>query len=310
MVAGALVEGTRRMLTVVCGQPAAGVTTVTVLYARSRQATVVEANPAGGDMWAWAGIAGVGLSRLATAVLRDRGGGLTAGDLSGCAAPTRWGVPVVAAPGAAGRAAACVAITVGLLPGLATGRDLVVDAGRVDPAGHVWRLLPWADRVLLLVLPTAAGQAQLARALPRLRQVCAGRLQVAVANLVWAGPPRYWAGRVAAGVGLPVVVLPFDPRSADAVAAGILPPAGRRRWWWARRRWPLAAAVDRLATGAGERFLAEPAGLVQAAHPGNVRTGREDGHIAMEMRLVRPDRQHQGREDRYAGRRLLRTDGG
>jgi hypothetical protein len=204
-----------------------------------------------------------------------------------------------------------VAITVGLLPKLATGRDLVVDAGRVDPAGHVWRLLPWADRVLLLVLPTAAGQARLARALPRLRQVCAGRLQVAVANLVWAGPPRYWAGRVAASVGLPVVVLPFDLRSADAVAAGALPPAGRRRWWWwARRRWPLAAAVHRLATGASEQFLAEPAGLVQAAHPGNVRTGRVDGHIASDLRLVGADLEHLGAEARPASRRLLRTDRG
>jgi hypothetical protein len=238
------------MLTVVSGQGSAGVSTVAVALAWSSQGVVVEANPVGGRLWDWLGIPDLGLAGLAAAALRRRGSGVTVADLHECARDTWLGVPVVAAPAAARGAAVTAEAVVKVLPQLAadTDRELVVDAGRWDPGGPVGGLLPWADQVLLLVPPTAAGLAGLAGMLPQARRMCGRRLRAGVSNLLWAGPARYWAGEIVKELAFPVVVLPFDPRTAAAVsgAAGRMPAIQRRPGWWARWRWPLLEAVRRL----------------------------------------------------------------
>jgi hypothetical protein len=236
------------VLTVVAGQGRAGVTTVCLAWAYSRPATVmVEADPAGGDVWAWQLVADTGLAEVAAMVLRH--GEVTPEQLRARARQGRCGVAVVTAPATAGGAAASAAAVAEVLPKLATDVDMVCDAGRIDlEAPGVRALLGAADRVLLLVVPTAAGLARLCERLPALRQVCGQRLTVGVVDVGWSGPLPHRGGQVAALLGDRLVELPYDPRTAGVLAGrpGVLPPAGRGWGWWDRWRFPLLEAVRRL----------------------------------------------------------------
>ncbi|MGH3683068.1 MAG: hypothetical protein ACRDT2_22805 [Natronosporangium sp.] len=232
----------------VAGQGRAGVTTTALAWAYARPGTVlVEADPAGGEVWAWQLVPDTGLSELAAHVLRH--GEVTPEQLRDRAHPTGCGVPVVTAPAMGQGAAASVAATVEVLPKLSTEVDLVVDSGVVDLEAPGRRaLLGAADRVLLLVVPTASGLARLADRLPALRQVCGERLQVAAVDIGWSGPPPHRGGEVSALLAGGLVELPYDPRTAGALAGrpGVLPSAGRRWGWWTGWRFPLLAAVTRL----------------------------------------------------------------
>jgi hypothetical protein len=224
----------------------AGATTVAAVLGYCRRATVVEADPAGGDVAGWMGWPDVGLSDLAAAAVRH--GRLRVEDLRGCARITPAGVPVVAAPLGPEGAAGSTARVVEALPKLATETDLVVDAGRLDPAAPAARLLARADAVVLLVVPVAGELARLRARLPGLVRLCGRRLAVVLVDAACSGQLRYPAGEVSRVLGCPVAAwLPYDPRTAAMVATGPgrLPP-WERLGWWGRWRWPLLAAVSRL----------------------------------------------------------------
>ena len=231
----------------VAGQGRAGVTTVCLAWAYGRGGTVVEANPAGGDVWAWQMVPDTGLAELAALLLRH--GELTGQQLQARAWPTGCGVAVVTAPAAAPGAAASAEVVMEVLPKLATEVDLVVDTGRLDLAAPGAReLLEAADRVLLLAEATAAPLARLVERLPAVRELCGDRLRVATVDTGWCGPPRYRGAEVAASAGGEVVELPYDPRAAGVLAGrpGALPPPSGRWGWWDQWRFPLLKAVKQL----------------------------------------------------------------
>src|SRR5690606_1224327 len=107
---------------------------------------MVEADPTGGDVWAWQLVPDRGLAELAAVVLRH--GEVTAEQLHACARRARCEVDVVTAPAVVQGAAASAAAVADVLPKLATDVDMVVDAGRLDlEARGVRDLLAVADRV-------------------------------------------------------------------------------------------------------------------------------------------------------------------
>lgn len=223
----------------------AGVTTCAVALAAARQTMVVEADPCGGDVAAWMGWPDSGLADLAAAA--PRGPAAAALVLPRCARGEFSGAPVVTAPLTQVGAQASVAEVVDVLPALAAGRDLVVDVGRWDPKSAAARLVLAADRVLLLVAPTAAALARLRDWWPLLQRVCGARLRLLLADVGSCGPPRFPAEEVRRVLGVEVAgVLPYDPRSAATVAGWpgtVLPGRGG---WWRRWRWPLMEAVSGL----------------------------------------------------------------
>lgn len=238
------------MLTVVTGVGSAGVTTVSLVWGYCRGALVVEANPAGGDVWAWAMVPDTGLAELAAAVLRQ--GEVTSEQLRSCVRVTPLGIGVVTAPATSKGAAASAAAVSRVLPKLGTDLDVVVDTGPLNEAGGGGpdtALLAAADRVLALVVPAAGPITRLAERLVAIREVVGGRLTVAVCDVGWRGPLSHRASDIAAYLGCAVATLPYDPRTAGAVAGrpGRLPPAaGRQLGWWGRWRHPLLEAVNRL----------------------------------------------------------------
>jgi hypothetical protein len=234
------------MLTVVTGVGSAGVTTVSLVWGYVRRALVVEANPAGGDVWAWAMVPDTGLAELAAASLRQ--GEVTPEQLRSCVRTTPLGIGVVTAPATSKGAAASAAAVGSVLPKLGTDLDVVVDAGRLAAEPDT-ALLAAADRVLALVVPVAGPITRLAEGLVEVRDVVGGRLTVAVCDVGWRGPLAHRGADIAAYLGCAVTRLPYDPRTAGAVAGrpGALPAAaGRRLGWWKRWRYPLLEAVRRL----------------------------------------------------------------
>lgn len=233
------------MLTVVAGAGPAGASTVSLVWGYTRRALVVEANPAGGDMWAWSMVPDTGLAELAAAVLRH--GEVTPEQVRQCARSTPHGVDVVTAPATSKGAAASAAAVASELPKVATELDLVVDAGQLASLRDR-SLLASADRVLLLVVPTAGQLARLGEELPVVRELCGDRLVVATCDVGWSGPLVHRTSEVASHLECEVAALPYDPRTAGAVAGrpGSLPPAGRRLGWWQRWRFPLLEAVRTL----------------------------------------------------------------
>lgn len=224
---------------------AAGVTTCAVAWAYRRGATVVEADPAGGDMAGWWAWPDAGLAELAAAAVRH--GRIGPEQVAACARVTRYGVGVVAAPLPPRGAARSVAEVVEVLPKAATDLDLVVDVGRVDPQAATGRLLAEADRVVLLVPPVLGELTRLRVLLPELGRLCGDRLMVVLSRAGQGGPPWFPASEVAATLGCPIAgLVPFDPRTAAVVAGwpGRLPGRGRLGRW-GRWRWPLLAAVTR-----------------------------------------------------------------
>lgn len=234
------------MLTVIGGlKQAAGVTTCAVAWGYRREATVVEADPAGGDVAGWWAWPDAGLSDLAAVAVRH--GRIGAEQVAACARVTRFGASVVAAPLQPRGAARSVAEVVEVLPKAATDLDLVVDVGRVDPTAVTGRLLADADRVVLLVPPVLGELTRLRVLLPELSRMCGERLTVVLSRATQGGPPWFAAREVFATLGCPIAgVVPFDPRTAEVVAGwpGRLPSRGRLGRW-GRWRWPLLEAVTR-----------------------------------------------------------------
>jgi hypothetical protein len=226
------------VLTVVGSLKSPGVTTTALALGYARGATVVEADPAGGDVAGWFGWADVGLSALAAAARRQ----VRAELLSEHAEQTPYGLAVVPARSTPDGAAGSVAAVVEVLPKLATDTDLVVDVGRLSEITE--RLVPQADEVVLQVHPLVGELARLARRLDVLRSWCGPRLKV-----VLYGPSPYGESEVSAALGCPITAtIPYDWHTAGLLRGvpGRLPPPGAyTRRWWQVRRWRLLEAVTR-----------------------------------------------------------------
>jgi hypothetical protein len=223
------------MLSFVASLKSAGATTTALALAHQRQATMIEADPCGGDVAGWMGWPDLALSDLAVRARRQ----VRAELLYDCAQVTTYGLPVVAARSTPEGAAGTVAALVEVLPKLATETDLVVDVGRLTSVTE--KLLPSADLAVVLVRPQVEDIARLGSRLETLRRLCGQRLKVAL-----FGTGRYSASEIAATLGFPVAAtIPYDPRTAAGLRGGPgrLPLPGRpprRRL----RRWRLLEAVN------------------------------------------------------------------
>jgi MinD-like ATPase involved in chromosome partitioning or flagellar assembly len=231
------------MLTVVAsGKASPGVTTSTWALALSwpRPLMVADCDPAGGDM-------APGL--LAGRVSLDRG-------LLSWSTAARRGLPATATATLLAEHAVEVPERpqVSLIPGfatatqgtsftpetwerlalalersaVATGRDVLVDAGRLVTDRGCWPVLRAADQVLLAVRPSVRSVHAAHDAVQRLRHEL-GDLEKVAALVVGDGP--YAAGEVARALQLPLGgVLPYDRTAAEILSDGALssPKALRR----------------------------------------------------------------------------------
>jgi hypothetical protein len=208
------------MLIAVASVKSGGCTTVAAVLAAvwpGEQALLVELDAAGGDMGGWHGVADTpGLASLASACR-----GSTPVQLDQHVTRLRCGIDVVVA--AAGRPQASAAI--GLLADAeparwAKERPTVLDLGRLEPGTPALPLLVAADVVLLVARGDVLS----------LKRVFDAEIPTSRAQLVLVGAPAYRREEITATVGLPLAAqLPWDPRSADVIAADRAPRPGWTR---------------------------------------------------------------------------------
>lgn len=206
------------VLALISAKHSPGVTTAALAFAAAsacyRQTVLIEADPAGGDVAARAGLAlDPGLVSLAAA---GRHEGLVL-DVEPHAQPLRAGGLVVVGPTTYEQASGAVATLAGRLSAGDAGRDdhlTIVDCGRWFPGSPAERELDGADIVLVVARPTLDALEHLRSRLAGLARA-AGRSIPAVL-LVGDGP--YPSEEVSGALGVGVVgVLPFDPRGAAAL---------------------------------------------------------------------------------------------
>lgn len=187
-------------------------------------AVLVEADPAGGDLGGWHGIADMpGLASLASAC---RAG--AAVDVSAHAVGLPSGLEVVLAP--AGRPQASASI--GLLADASTGlwaktRPVVMDIGRLEPGSPALALAAAADVVLMVSRADVLS----------LLRVCLAEPVFPSARLVVIGASIHGTGELESQVPLPVAAqLPLDRHAAEVITGTRRPPGG-----WMRVGLPAAA---------------------------------------------------------------------
>jgi hypothetical protein len=235
-----------------------GVTTTTLALAAlwpAPQRLVIEADPSGGDLGAWLGLAPApGLASLAAAIRHDASPGAAwrhAQALPG------GGVSTVVAPAGAEQAAACLSTLAAPRTGTAwldAGDQeavVIADCGRLDPRSPAFAVAARAALTVVLVRPRVSELSHLAERLPGLlRAGLRPALLLAPAGDGGTGEACYPPGEIAATLGVPVEgSLPADPRTVASLirGRGELVPA---------RRLPLAQAVSGLAGALAGRLMA------------------------------------------------------
>jgi MinD-like ATPase involved in chromosome partitioning or flagellar assembly len=225
-----------------------GVTTLAVAVASSQagSALVVEADPAGGDIAARSGLAlDPGLASLAAAARNE----MTADLLSQHVQRLSSGVDLLAGPVSPRQSATALRAVAEPLVELFARLDhdlIVIDLGRIDDPTLVVPLLGAADRVVLSLRGTAEDVVAARSRLDDLRRH-ASSVSIAVTG---SGP--FHTGEVAAALGADAAVtLPWDPRAARALAAGLAPD----RWL---RRSALMRAARELTTELTESVVVVP----------------------------------------------------
>jgi hypothetical protein len=235
-----------------------GVTTTALALAAlwpAPRRLVIEADPSGGDLGAWLGLAPApGLATLAAAIRHDASPGAA---WRHAQAAGGGGVSTVVAPAGAEQAAACLATlaaprtgTAWLDPGDQEQEAVVIaDCGRLDPRSPAFAVAARAALTLLLVRPRVSELAHLAERLPGLlRAGLRPALLLAPAGEGGIGEACYPPGEIAATLGVPVEgSLPADPRTLASLirGRGELAPS---------RRLPLAQAVSGLAAALAGRL--------------------------------------------------------
>jgi hypothetical protein len=256
------------VLTVVAsGKAAPGVTTSTWALALGwpRPLLVADCDPAGGDMAAGLTAGRVsaarGLLSWSMAVRRDvpalRAAALLAEHAVGLPErPEVWlvGGFATAAQGASFTGQGWERLALALeRTSASTGRDVLVDAGRVVAERGCWPVLRAADRVLLAVRRSVRSVHAAQDAAGRLR-VELGDLAKVTALVIGDGP--YPPGEVAKALGLPLAgTLPEDRTAARALSDGA--PVS----WKALQR----SALLRAASSLAGKLSATPAEAVCAA---------------------------------------------
>lgn len=150
-------------------------------------AVLIEADPAGGDLWArWGHHPDPGLNHFAAAARRE----LNAPIISIFAQRLRIGADVVLAPpGDAASAPVALLASRGLraLQQAGDGKTVIVDVGRLDPASPALALAGAADHLLLLASMRLDAHAHLAARLPALVAAMPGRVWLVPTMLDLAG---------------------------------------------------------------------------------------------------------------------------
>jgi hypothetical protein len=222
----------------VCGlispKHAPGTTTaaVALAVAAGDSSLIVEADPAGGDVAARAGIPlEPGLMTMAAA---GRHGG-SALSLRTQGLPS--GVEAVVAPTSPDQAAAALGAIADRLVAAARSHDLAcVDSGRWSPVTAAPVVLAECDVIVVVTDPTVAGIEHLCC---RLDAISAIGPPVTV---LLVGDRPYGADEVEHAVGVPVVgTLAVDPRGAASVYAG--PPRLARKSQLCRSAKPIAERI-------------------------------------------------------------------
>ncbi|MFC0531353.1 hypothetical protein [Phytohabitans kaempferiae] len=213
-------------------------------------AVLIEADPAGGDLWArWGHHPDPGLTHFAAAARRD----FDAPIISVFRQRLRIGADVVLAPPADAATAPVALLAARGLPALRQAADnavVVMDVGRLDPASPALGLAAAADHVLLLVSTRLDAYAHVAARLPALAARLPGRL--------WLVRTAAESTRASGLGGLDHPVIGTLPRSrwGAGVLSGQLSVAN-----WRRLR--LGRAIARIAA----RLAAQPSAARQATSP-------------------------------------------
>lgn len=270
-------------LTLLSAKGSPGVSTLTVGLALAwraalpgRSALAVDADPAGGD--------------FAAGIL---GGALPAGSGMIPLATTRGGNPIDAVAGAAvhlapggsaqllagvpdsTRAGALVLawdiLTAARADLAGEGRDLLVDAGRVDLSRSAAPWLVTTDLALLVLRPTLPAVTAAHRFVARWSASGAETSATPLEIIIVSAPSPYREREVAAAVGAPCrAVIPFDPAHARVHSEGVAPMRGFARSGYARALVGLAGAL-------GSEFGLPADGAVEQDGPRSSTPARRPG---------------------------------
>ena len=244
-----------------------GVTTSALALAAFRPGSagvVIEADPAGGDVKAWRGLAGEpGLAALAAEARRSADAGLAAVHAS----ELPGGLRVVAAPTGVEQAGSAVGVLAasgtGFLRAVAAGaQPVLADLGRLDPSSPALGVLPHADRVLILLRPSLSEVTRVMErldALARLLRPGAGLAAI----LIGSGYP---AEQVERSLCMPVLaVLPEDRTAALAVAGLAGAGRGLSRSKLARAARSAWTRIEQPPTGSGDSLVPDHLTAIGAA---------------------------------------------
>lgn len=217
-----------------------GVTTLALAVASAGPGTalVVEADPAGGDIAARAGLAlDPGIVSLAAAARNGMRPEVLAANFQ------RFGdgVDLLAGPASPRQATTAIRALAQPLAELFARLDydlIVIDLGRIDDPTLVLPLLDVADRLVLLLRATAED---VVAARSRIDELQRHACPVSVA-VIGSGPFPVYEIVAALGIGA-ATSLPWDPRAARALASGLGPDRWLRRSALLRSAQELAAAT-------------------------------------------------------------------
>jgi MinD-like ATPase involved in chromosome partitioning or flagellar assembly len=217
---------------------APGVTTTATALAESwppgQRVLLVEADPFGGDLAAWFGVApSAGLWSLLAAGRR----GLDPHTVWEHATTSPTGLPVLYGLATADQAVANEAAWPAVAGALAALEgDVIIDAGRLLPqfAGGIGPLLSVADVLLVLCPPTLAGIVHLKAALPSLIATSSSRRTVVLPTAQKGFSSEEIATTLKINVAPPI---PHDPKGAAALGASTTGSARSKSTLakWARR---------------------------------------------------------------------------
>lgn len=257
---------------------APGVTTTATALAAGwpadRRVLLVEADPFGGDLAAWFGLApSTGLWTLLAAGRR----GLDPHVVWQHATALPSGLPVLYGLASADQAVANEGAWPAVAQALAAlDADVVIDAGRFLPhfAGGVGSLLSVAHRLVVLCSPTLAGVVHLKTALPSLTGSAAAPLLMVVPT----AQKGFSSEEIATTLNVNVVApLPHDPKGAAALSSNAIGPVRTKTSLarWARTTaaelvvsFPLTTTPQDLLSGADAQhqpFLSPPNDLASTS---------------------------------------------
>jgi len=248
---------------------APGVTTtataIATAWPQERRVLLVEADPFGGDLAAWSGLAPVtGLWSLLAAGRR----GIDSDVVWDHATTLPAGLPVLHGLASADQAVANEAAWPAVAEALAAlDADVIVDAGRLLPhfAGGIRPLLSFAEVLVVLCPPTLAGIVHLKTSLPSLTAASSPGRFIVQPNAEKGFSSDEIASTLSIEVAPPV---PHDPKGALGLRGSSVGWAQSKSALakWARRNAAELAAASSVSTGTHE-LLSTPESSDQSTGP-------------------------------------------